>query len=314
MPSPWSRPRYRRASITAISQRCFTCRVIAAAILSKGTTHDRHPPDRARQAAGGRRDRGLFPQGKRRAGRTGRRPGADPVAFSLARSRHAPAHDRAALLQAAIRARQTADRRVGGRGGRVEEPALCQRRHRDRHAELGDPYAPRRQGPAQDRPGDRAALRPSRRARHAELHRLVRHPAHLQTQGGRDGGRFSPPPPLWGKRAALPPPPPPPPPPPHPNTQPPPPPHFPHTPPLRPLPRPLPRRAPAPAPPRLRVPGHPTPPAGRRPAPPPPPGGAGRGFLRGPPGRGGQGGGPPPPCPPGGGGGENDPRLARLGF
>ena len=34
------------------------------------------------------------------------------------------------------------DRRLGRRGGRVEEPALRQGRHRDRHAELGDPHAP----------------------------------------------------------------------------------------------------------------------------------------------------------------------------
>src|SRR3981189_875460 len=115
MPSPWSRPKCRRASITAISRPCSTSRDIAAPTLSTG---------------------------RLRAGGAGRGPGCVPLAFFLARSLHAPAHDRAALLHAALRARQATDRRVGGRGGGGEEPALCKGGHGDRHAELGDPYAP----------------------------------------------------------------------------------------------------------------------------------------------------------------------------
>ena len=49
----------------------------------------------------------------------GRRPGAGALALPVARSLHAAAHDRAALLHAALRARQAADRRLGRRGGGV---------------------------------------------------------------------------------------------------------------------------------------------------------------------------------------------------
>ena len=64
------------------------------------------------------------------------------AALPVARSLHAAAHDRAALLHAALRARQAADRRLGRRGRRVEEPALRQGRHRDGHAELGHAHGP----------------------------------------------------------------------------------------------------------------------------------------------------------------------------
>ena len=137
-----SRPRSRRASTMAISPRCSICRAIAGATSSRGKTDDRRHPDRARQAPGGRRHRRLLPPGAGHPAGARRRPGADPLPLPVARPLHAPAHDRAALLHAALRARQAADRRLGGRGGRVEEPALRQGRHGDRHAELGKPHAP----------------------------------------------------------------------------------------------------------------------------------------------------------------------------
>jgi hypothetical protein len=46
------------------------------------------------------------------------------------------------LLHAAVRARPAADRRLGRRGGRLEEPEIRQGRHRDGHAQLGDPHRP----------------------------------------------------------------------------------------------------------------------------------------------------------------------------
>ena len=49
----------------------------------------------------------------------GRRPAAGALALPVARSLHAAAHDRAALLHAAVRARPAADRRLGRRGGGV---------------------------------------------------------------------------------------------------------------------------------------------------------------------------------------------------
>ena len=109
----------RRASTTAISPRCSTCRATAGATSSRGKIHDRHP---SRSCSPGVRRATSPPTASARRQRhpagARRRPGADPLALPVARSLHAPAHDRAALLHAALRARQAADRRLGRRGRR----------------------------------------------------------------------------------------------------------------------------------------------------------------------------------------------------
>ena len=79
-----------------------------------------------------------FRAGDRHPAGAGRRPGAGALALPVARSLHAAAHDRAALLHAALRARQAADRRLGRRGGRIEATRASPRATRDGHAELGD--------------------------------------------------------------------------------------------------------------------------------------------------------------------------------
>src|SRR3954462_6057774 len=100
----------------AISPPCSISRAIVAATSLKGPTHDRRRPDRPRQASDRGRHTRLLPRGDGEPAGTGRRPGAGAPALPVARSLHAAAHDRDALLYAAVQPRPAVDRRLGWRG------------------------------------------------------------------------------------------------------------------------------------------------------------------------------------------------------
>ena len=119
--------------------------------------------------------------------RRGRGPPAHDLA--LARSLHARAHERWAVLRAAGADRRRDGGRHGQRGDRVQQSRLCQGRHRAVARRLADACGLRRQGSCQDRSEDRADLDRGRRARHARHDRLHRAARYRQAAGGRDRRR-----------------------------------------------------------------------------------------------------------------------------